>query len=162
MAESVAWVANRIPAEVELGFHICSIWHHWPRGGQDNAVLVDTANALSRRIARPIAYIQIPIIPGHDRPEHYAPLRDLRLHPETRLNLGLINLVDGIDGARRRIALAKTAVTDFGVSFFCGLGMPPGALAAAPGTPPTDPALRRANPDTIDALLDLHRRVAEL
>jgi hypothetical protein len=160
MADSVAWLANRVPPEVELGFHICSIWHHWPRGGQDNAVLVETANALSARIARPIAYIQIPIVPEHDAPEHYAPFKALKLHPETRLNLGLINLADGVEGARKRIALAKTAVADFGVSFFCGLGMPP-APGAAPADPPI-PALRRATADTIGAVLDLHRKIAEL
>jgi hypothetical protein len=46
------------------------------------------------------------------------------------------------------------------VSFFCGLGMPPapGAAAAAPPIP----ALRRATPETIDDVLDLHRKVAEL
>jgi hypothetical protein len=160
MADSVAWLANRVPPDVELGFHICSIWHHWPRGGQDNAVLVDTANALSARITRPIAYFQIPIVPEHDAPEHYAPFKALKLHPETRLNLGLINLADGVEGAEKRIALAKTAVPDFGVSFFCGLGMPPapGAAAAAPPIP----ALRRGTPETIDEVLDLHRKVAEL
>jgi hypothetical protein len=55
MADSVAWLANKVPAPVELGFHICSIWHHWPDSGQDNDVLVDTANALFDRINRPIA-----------------------------------------------------------------------------------------------------------
>jgi hypothetical protein len=159
MADSVAWIANQVPPEVELGFHICSIWHHWPRGGQDNAVLVDTANALSARIARPIAYFQIPIVPEHDTPEHYAPFKALRLHPETKLNLGLINLADGVEGAKRRIALAETAVKGFGVSFFCGLGMPaaPGATVPAPPIP----ALRRATAETVDEVLELHRQVAE-
>ena len=107
MADSVAWLANRVPVEVELGFHICSIWHHWPDSGQDNAVLVDTANGLSRRITRPIAYIHIPLIPEHDKPEDYAPFKQLALHPETKLILGLVNLADGLEAPRRDHACAN-------------------------------------------------------
>jgi len=176
MADSVAWLANRIPTEVEIGFHICSIWHHWPDSGQDNDVLVDTANALAARINRPVAYIHIPIIPEHDKPEDYAPFKKLTLHPETRLILGLINLADGLAGARRRISLAETAVTDFGVAMFCGLGMPPvvgdyeaqrhelglqSIRSVSAGHLPSHPGLRRASPETIDEVLDLHRQIAE-
>lgn len=175
MAGSVAWLANRIPQEVELGFHICSIWHHCPEGGQDNDVMVDTANLLSARIQRPIAYIHIPIVPEHDSAEDYAPLKRLRLHPETKLFLGLLNLADGLEGARRRIALAESAVTDFGVSFFCGLGMPPGGYGEGePGglrrvsgagdrsAYTLKPVLGRATAETIGDVLDLHREAAEL
>jgi hypothetical protein len=176
MADSVAWLADRIPVEVELGFHICSIWHHWPDSGQDNAVLVDTANALSARIRRPIGYIHIPVIPEHDKAEDYAPFKQLRLHPETRLILGLVNLADGLEGAKRRIALAEAAVSEFGIAMFCGLGHPPvaggyeaqrqamGLQPIGSGTEerPTHPGLRRATEATIAEVLDLHRRVAEL
>jgi hypothetical protein len=176
MADSVAWLADRIPAEVEFGFHICSIWHHWPDSGQDNAVLVDTANALSSRIRRPIGYIHIPVIPEHDKAEHYAPFKQLRLHPETRLILGLVNLADGLEGAKRRIALAETAVSEFGIAMFCGLGHPSVSgryeaqrqtmglqpIGSVTEQPPTHPGLRRATQDTIAEVLDLHRRVAEL
>jgi hypothetical protein len=172
MAQSVAWLANRIPGEIELGFHICSIWHHCPEGGQDNAVLVETVNLLSAKIGRPIAYFHLPIVPEHDKPADYAPLADLRPHPETKLYLGLINLADGVEGARRRIALARAVVPDFGVSFFCGLGMPrqidsagePGSLRRIAGTPTPAmrPELRRATEETIGDVLELHRAVAEL
>jgi hypothetical protein len=177
MADSVAWLANQIPMEVELGFHICSIWHHWPDSGQDNIVLVDTANAISQRIHRPIGYIHIPVIPEHDQPEHYAPFKQLQLHPETKLILGLVNLADGFEGARRRIALAESAVSDFGIAMFCGLGHPTVGedyeaqrremglqpiKSATAGQAPTHPGLRRATPETIGDVLDLHRRVAEL
>ena len=177
MVESVAWLAEQIPADVELGFHICSIWHHWPDGGQDNEVLVQTANALARQIRRPIAYVHIPIIPEHDKDEDYAPFKLLSLHEETNLILGLVNLQDGIEGARKRIALAKQVVPNFGIAMFCGMGMPPAeggpeaqrrALgfhpiksAFAPEAP-THPGLRRATPENIEDVLDLHRRIAEL
>lgn len=178
MTESVAWLVNRIPAEVELGFHICSIWHHWPDSGQDNAVLVDTANAISQKIQRPIAYIHIPLIPEHDKPEHYAPFKALKLHPETKLILGLVNLLDGVEGAKRRIALAEAVVSpDFGVAMFCGAGHPPppGSFleylremglqpvkSAAANQAPAHPGLQFATPKDIEDVLDLHRHIAEL
>jgi hypothetical protein len=177
MAESVAWLANQIPTDVELGFHICSIWHHWPDSGQDNEVLVDTANELSRRISRPIAYVHIPIIPEHDCAEHYSPFGRLQLHHETKIFLGLINMADGVEGAKKRIALAERVLPDFGVASYCGLGFP--ALAgdvetqlrsiglfpvksAVPIDGPIHPGVGRATKDNIDDVLLLHRHVAEL
>lgn len=160
MADSVAWLANRIPADVELGFHICSIWHHDPSAGQDNQVLVDVANAIVSRVRRPVGYVHIPIIPEH-KAEDFKPLQQLRLDG-AKLYLGLINFADGLDGARKRMAIAREIVADFGVASFCGLGRP-----AAPGVRTTqyhrsspNAAIRRATPDTIDAVLELHRAVA--
>jgi hypothetical protein len=165
MADAVAAVANRVPPEVELGIHICSIWHHDPDGGQDNAVLVDTANALSERITRPIAYIHLPIIPEHDVAD-FVPLKRLRLQPGTKLYLGLIHLTDGLGGAKRRMAAAQTAVADFGVGFFCGLGATTAVAGSAASTVGTAgqgaPRIPRATPDTIGEVLDLHHQVAQL
>ena len=163
MAESAAWLANRIPAGVELGFHICSIWHHDPSAGQDNAALVDIANAVLCKVTRRVDYVHIPIIPEHTDAD-MAPLKSLALQPQTQLYLGLINIADGLDGARQRIASAERVVTGFGVAFYCGLGRPPSAEARGPSahSHPPIPALRRATSDTIGDVLDLHRAVAEL
>jgi hypothetical protein len=189
MADAVATVANRIPERVELGLHICSIWHHDPAGGQDNKVLVETANTLAARIKRSITYIHIPVVPEHDRVVHYLPFSDLRLDPATKLFLGLLNLSDGLDGAQSRISLAQQVVADFGIAFYCGLGMPSaksdprvlerGLIALTPeldrqirrsGIPllsraprgADDPALGRASEATLRAALALHRRAADL
>ena len=180
MADAVAEVANGIPPEVELGFHICTIWHHDPAGGQDNVVVVDTINALVDRISRPITYFHIPIIPEHDRIEDYEPLRDLRLPQGTKLFLGLINLADGLAGAKRRIALAEQVVKDFGVSFYCGLGGPQivkGSKSVDPREAPVtrkvplkqrkkrpepDEAIRRPTVAEVPGVLTLFREVAEL
>ena len=163
MAESVAWLANKVPAEAELGFHICSIWHHDPSAGQDNAALVDIANAILRRVKRRVDYIHIPIIPEHSDAD-MTPLASLDLQTETQLYLGLINVWDGVDGARRRIAAAEKVVTGFGVASYCGLGRPPSVEARGPSahSHPPIPALLRATPETIGEVLDLHRTVAEL
>ena len=163
MAKSAAWLANRIPTEADLGFHVCSIWHHDPGAGQDNADLVDIANAVLRKVTRRVDYVHIPIIPEHSEAD-MASLARLAIKRETQLYLGLINCDDGVDGARRRIAAAETAVTGFGVAFFCGLGRPPSPEARGPTahSHPPIPALRRASTETIDDVLDLHRAVAEL
>ena len=162
MAESAAWLADRVPREVELGLHICSIWHHDTGAGQDNRVLVDAANAITSRMTRPMSYIHIPVIPEHVQAD-YDVLRDLKLGAGTKLYLGLINLADGLEGARRRIGMASKVVSDFGIGMFCGLGRAPGA-AGPSGTlaHAVVPALRRATPDTTGQVLDLHRAVAEI
>src|SRR5262249_23751289 len=116
-----------------------------------------------RKIKRRVDYLHIPIIPEHSDAD-IAPLGNLALSPETRLFLGLINISDGVDGARRRIAAAEKVVSGFGVASYCGLGRPPSVPApgrSAHWNPPI-PALRRATAETIDDFLDLHRAVAEL
>lgn len=146
-ATLVANICNRIPPDIELGFHLCSIWHIDQSKGQDNEVHVDWCNALSQKISRPIGYFHMPTIPEHDVAD-FAPLRRLELHPETELYLGVIHLDDGIEGAKRRVAAAATAVKNFGVSAFCGLAQPSRQEAELP--------------HTLEEIFELHRQVAEL
>ena len=146
-ATVVANIGNSIPPHVELGFHLCSIWHIDQSKGQDNNVHVDWCNALSRKINRPIGYIHMPTIPEHDAAD-FAPLKRLELHPETKLYLGVIHMDDGIEGAKRRIAAAATAIPDFGVGAFCGLAQPSRQEAA--------------RPHTVKEIFELHRKVAEV
>lgn len=131
VAEGLAWsmadttgaaarLAAMVPVDVNLGFHLCSIWHIFKGAGQDNRVHVDYANQLTQTVKRRIDYIHIPTIPEHDG-DDFAPLADLNLAPETQLYLGVVHASDGIDGARRRIAAASEYVSNFGVAHFCGL-----------------------------------------
>ena len=162
MAESAAWLANRVPEGAELGLHICSIWHHDTGAGQDNRVLVDAANAITEGVTRPVSYIHIPIIPEHQQAD-YDMLRSLHLGAQTKLYLGLLNLADGLEGATRRIEMAEKTMQDFGIAMFCGLGRAPGAAGpSGPLAHAVVPALRRATPDTIAEVLDLHRDAASL
>jgi hypothetical protein len=155
MAESAAWLANHVPPSVELGFHFCSIWHHYQAGGQDNAVLVDAVNAITSRVTRPIAYVHIPTIPEHAE-DDFAPLSGLQLGAETTLFLGVIHSGDGVEGAMRRIRAAETTLADFGIASFCGLGIP--ELAEIPDLPK---GLRNGStPETVGDVLDIHRQVA--
>ena len=88
---------------------------------------------------RPVSYMHIPIIPEHGQAD-YDMLRSLKLDAATKLYLGLINLADGLEGAKRRIAMARSAVPDFGIAMFCGLGRAP----SAPG--PAGPPAQAADP----------------
>jgi len=146
-ATLIAAICNRIPPSVELGFHLCSIWHIDQSKGQDNNVHVDWCNALSQKIDRPIGYFHMPTIPEHQAAD-FAPLRRLKLHPETELFLGVIHMDDGLEGASRRIAAAASTVADFGVGAFCGLAQPSRREAA--------------RPHTVEEIFELHRKVAEL
>ena len=160
MAESAAWVANRIPADVQLGFHICSIWHHDVSAGQDNRVLVEVANAVLSRLTRPLTYIHMPTIPDHTQADYDA-FKQLKLPSGAKLFLGLLNLADGLEGAKKRIAMASKAVPSFGIGMFCGLGhAPTGAMGSIYNRPL--PVLRRATPETLPEVLDLHRQASQL
>ena len=62
-----------------------------------------------------------------------------------------------------RIGMARKVMPDFGIAMFCGLGRAPGA-AVPSGTfaNAVVPVLRRATPETIEDVLDLHRAAASL
>ena len=55
-------------------------------------------------------------------------VRNLRLHPETELDLGQVHLTEGRAGTRRRVAAAQAVVPDFGLATECGLGRRPAEI----------------------------------
>jgi hypothetical protein len=142
-ASCVARLAARVPDGVELGFHLCALWHVYKDAGQDLQVQVDYANRLFELTGRQIDYIHLPSTPGFTASD-FAPLKQLRRPAETRLFLGLLHREDGLEGAARRIGAARTAIDDFGISHFCGLGQ------------------WLAGPETVKPMLDLHRQSAAL
>jgi hypothetical protein len=144
LVDEVVRVASVVPADVELGFHLCGTWHLDHRGGQDLNVHVDWANALTERIDRPIGYIHMASVPEHGRSD-YASLERLKLDAGTKLFLGLIHGSDGLEGARRRVEAAAEFRSDFGVAHFCGLN-----------------PIFEVDPARLDDMLDLHRQVASL
>ena len=127
---------------MELGFHLCygaAQLKHFEEPA-DAGKLLQLANALTHSLDRPLNWIHMPVPRGRDAETYLEPLGDLRLRPETQLFLGLVHLTDGAEGARRRIQAARRFVQDFGVATECGWG-------------------RRA-PQTIPALIELHREVS--
>lgn len=125
--DRLAIYCNAVPSEVDMGIHLCygDYGHrHW-KEPSTTANMVAVCNALSERVTRPINWLHMPVPRSRDDDAYYAPLRDLRLRPETKLYLGLIHLSDGIEGTRRRMSTAAKFASDFGVATECGLAAGP-------------------------------------
>ena len=138
----LARLVAAIPDAVEVGTHLCygNFQHKHFIEPKDLGNCVAMANAISAAISRPIAFVHMPVPRDRNDEAYFAPLSGLRLHPETKLFLGLIHLTDGAAGARRRIATADRFANGYGISTECGWG-------------PRDPA-------TIPELLSIHAEVA--
>jgi hypothetical protein len=116
-------IGGWIPDDVPLGYHFCygtqfGVHHLDP---EDTGLMVRLANDLVGRLERPVSRLHMPVPPYRDDTAFYTPLRELKLGG-TDLFLGLINPDDGVEGARRRAAAAKTALSRFGVATECGTG----------------------------------------
>jgi hypothetical protein len=122
LADLVAQAIDIVPAEVEVGFHLC----YGNPGGKhiieprDLSNIVPLANAVARRIHRPLNWVHMPVPIDRDDAPYFAALRDLRLADDTELYLGLVHLADGVEGGRRRIAAAAQARGRFGIATECG------------------------------------------
>jgi len=140
--ERLIRIGERVPADIELGYHLCygDAGHKHFKEPEDTSKLVEIANAISAGVKRPINWIHLPVPRNRTDEAYFAPLRNLKLHPETELYLGLVHYTDGVEGTRKRIQAAQQVVTNFGVATECGFG--------------------RRSPETIPALLHIHSEVA--
>ena len=116
-----------VAEDVELGYHLCyGDWEHkHMREPDDLAESVEMANLVSGAVRRPIGWVHMPVPRGRADDAYFAPLEGLRLHPETRLYLGLVHHTDGIEGTKKRIAAADKVVSDYGIATECGMGRRP-------------------------------------
>ncbi len=132
-----------VPAGVQLGFHLCygDPGHKHIVEPADTATAVAFANGICARVPRKVDFIHLPVPRGRDDDAYVAPLRNLSLTPGTELILGLVHHTDGVEGTRRRIAVAEKVVSAFGIGTECGFG-------------------RRAA-STIPELLRIHAEVAD-
>jgi methionine synthase II (cobalamin-independent) len=139
LTERIARLANLVPPQAELGFHLC----YGDFGAKhfveplDMSRLVEVANTLSRVVKRNIAYFHMPVPLARSDDDYFRPLRDLKLDGGTELFLGLIHLQDGVDGARKRMESARRYVSKFGIGTECGMA-------------------RARKPDVVHSLLRLH------
>jgi hypothetical protein len=140
--ERLLRLGRNIPAEVELGYHLCygDDEHGHFSEPQDSKDLVAVANALGAGLQRPLNWIHMPVPESRDDDGWFAPMRELRLAPETELYLGLVHPSDRDEGALRRIAAARRHVPRFGVATECGWG--------------------RGTAEAVMGLLELHRGVS--
>jgi hypothetical protein len=129
IVERLVHIGERVPAEVELGYHLCygDRAHRHFKEPVDTGILVNLANAVSGSVARSVTWLHLPVPRDRDDQGYFTPLSDLRLQPGCELYLGLVHQTGGAAGTRRRIAAAQEVVTDFGVATECGLGRRPPA-----------------------------------
>jgi len=123
-ADSFARLAAAVPAEVELGFHLCYgdlDARHFVEP-VDAGKMVELANLIVAAVARPVAWLHMPVPVARDDDGFFAPLSQLRLGAETELYLGVVHAEDGVAGTLRRIAAArKFAGRRFGIASECGI-----------------------------------------
>jgi ubiquinone/menaquinone biosynthesis C-methylase UbiE len=142
IVERLLRLSRHVPSDVELGYHLCygDTHHKHFKEPEDARKLVDVANALSSSLDRSLNWVHMPVPKICDHEAYFAPLRDLKLRPESELYLGLVHLTDGAEGTRRRIQAAASVVENFGVATECGWGRRPAS--------------------TIPELIDVHHEVS--
>jgi len=120
-------LAGYVPEGVELGYHLCygDFEHKHGREPEDLGTCVNLANVLAARVDREIAWVHMPVPRDRADTPYFEPLRDLDLHPETTLVLGLVHLTDGVEGTLRRIEAATAVRPDFAIATECGFGRRP-------------------------------------
>ncbi len=122
-SEQFARLSKPVPADVELGFHLCYgdlDGKHFVEP-QDATKMVELANLIARSARHPIAFMHMPVPIQRDDDAYFAPLRNLKLSPGTELYLGLVHAKDGVEGTKRRMATARRHVSDFGIAAECGI-----------------------------------------
>jgi methionine synthase II (cobalamin-independent) len=143
IAARFARISGPVSADVELGFHLC----YGDFGGKhyfdplSAGHLVDIANAITRSVKHPVAYIHLPVPLTRATDDFFSPMRDFALSPKTEIYLGLIHAADGIEGTNKRIALAHNYVPEFGIATECGFA-------------------RARKPDLVRNLLKIHAGAA--
>lgn len=144
MIERMIGYAKPVADDVELGYHLCyGDWEHKHMvQPQDAGNLVEIANAVSAGVRRDIGWFHLPVPRDRDDDAYFAPLRNLKLHPETQLVMGLIHHTDGIEGTMQRMQAANKVVSGYAISTECGMGRRP--------------------PETIQELYRIHRQAADL
>jgi ubiquinone/menaquinone biosynthesis C-methylase UbiE len=150
--ERLIRLSRAVPSDVELGFHFClghdeQAERHTP---PDARKMVEIANALAAALDPPLNWIHVPLARERTDDAYVAPLRDLRLRPETELYLGALHPGEPADATRNRIAVAAGVVPEFGLATPCGWGrlpprLVPGLIEAhkALTRPVVDPERRR-------------------
>ncbi len=122
--ERLVRTSRAVPADVELGVHLC--YGDW--GAKhfieplDAGAMTDLANAIVENVEHPIAFIHMPVPVDRTDDAFFVPFENLKTGPETEIYLGLVHDSDGVEGTKKRIEAASKHVSGFGVATECGLG----------------------------------------
>ncbi len=142
IVERGARLVDSVPADVEVGLHLCygDVEEKHFTEPLDAGMLAEVASGLFAASARPIDWMHLPVPIERDDDAYFAPLAAVAWPASTELYLGLVHHEDGVDGALRRAATAARFVPEFGVATECGFG--------------------RGPRERTEPLLDLHEAVA--
>ncbi|WP_243752552.1 hypothetical protein [Leucobacter ruminantium] len=127
-AERLARQIDRVPADVEVGVHLCygDVAEKHFVEPRDAEHLTRFANLVVERARRDLTWLHLPVPIERDDDAYFEPLERLAIPAETELYLGLVHREDGAEGAERRIAAARRHVSrTFGVATECGFGRAP-------------------------------------
>jgi hypothetical protein len=143
IAAHLAELSAAVPANVEVGYHLCygDAGHSHFTQPRDAGLLAWATQAIIDGARRPVQWVHLPVPRERDDVAYFQPLGDVELPAGTELYLGLVHTTGGLEATRRRIAAAAQVLDRFGVATECGLGRRPR--------------------DTIPALLDQHAAVAD-
>ena len=136
-------IGNAMPAGVEFGYHLCygSPADEHMVQPKDAGIMVAMANAIAAGVKRPIQFFHMPVPKPRTDDAFFAPLKNLKLGPETELYLGLVHYNDAAGDAARLAAARRHARVD-GVGTGCGM---------ARGDPARLPALLAAHVKAVEA-----------
>lgn len=135
-------LAPIIPESVPMGMHLCygDMGHSHLFEPRDLSVLVKMSNIAVSRAGRRFDFIQMPVPRNRGDDDYFKPLADLDIG-DTKIYIGLVHLTDGVDGSIRRLGTFRRHIPgNFGIATECGWG--------------------RRKPETIKALMEVHRAVA--
>lgn len=132
--------AGLVPDEALMGLHLCygDLGHRHLIEPPDLSVCVRMANAAPGVCGRPVDFYHVPVPRERTDDAYFVPLEKLGV--DGKLYIGLLHHTDGVPGSIRRVATARRHARDFGIATECGFGRRP--------------------PETLGALLAIHREVA--
>ena len=84
-ADILVELGNRVPNDIDLLYHLCygDSGHKHVVEPTDMNDMVEFANRLAQRIARPVQLVHMPVPRNRSDDAYFAPLKRLKLRPET-------------------------------------------------------------------------------
>ena len=107
---------------------------------KDMGIMVEMTNAVVAGVKRPIEFFHMPVIKARTDDAYFAPLKNLKLAPETELYLGL-DPPQRRGRRRGRLAAARRHARVDGIGTECGMA--------------------RGDPARLPSLLAAHAKAAE-
>jgi hypothetical protein len=141
-ARYIKRLSPRVPESALLGMHLCygDLEHTHLIEPRDLGIAVQMANLAVAQAGRRFDYVHMPVPRNRSDDAYFAPLAQLRIG-DTKLFIGLVHLTDGTPGSLKRLATFRQHYRGpHGVATECGWG--------------------RRKPETIGALMQVHREVA--